>query len=65
MLSLGKMEPEDAPPGIEAAHAAGMRVIAVASTYPRERLASADAVVDSVSDLDVVPDGAELRIDIP
>jgi len=36
---------EDTPPGIEAAHAGGMRVIAVASTYPAEALATADAVV--------------------
>ena len=56
---------EDAPPGIEAAHAAGMRAIAVASTYPRERLASADAVVESVSDLHIAQDGDELRIDVP
>src|SRR2546423_6300312 len=56
---------EDAPPGIDAAHAAGMRVIAVASTYPRDRLASADAVVESVSNLHVTQDGTEIRISVP
>jgi sugar-phosphatase len=40
---------EDTPPGIEAAHAGGMRVIAVASTYEAEALAAADAVVPALS----------------
>ncbi len=36
---------EDTPPGIEAAHAGGIRVVAIASTYAPEALAAADAVV--------------------
>jgi sugar-phosphatase len=44
---------EDTPPGIEAAHAGGMRVIAVASTYPAEALAQADDVVEVLSSLEV------------
>ena len=56
---------EDTPAGIESAHAAGMRVIAIASTYPREQLGAANAVVASVADLSVVRDGDEIRIDIP
>jgi len=42
---------EDAPSGIEAAHGAGMRVIAVAATHKREELRAADAVIDALSAL--------------
>jgi sugar-phosphatase len=56
---------EDTPAGIESARAAGMRVIAIASTYPREQLDAANAVVESLADLSVVRDGDEIRIDIP
>ena len=55
---------EDAPPGIDAAHAARMPVIAIASTYPRERLSGADAVVDRLSDLSVLPNNDELDVQI-
>ncbi len=44
---------EDTPPGIEAAHAGGMRVIAVASTYPAEALGRADVVVETLNRLNV------------
>ncbi|MEO8579825.1 MAG: HAD-IA family hydrolase [Gemmatimonadales bacterium] len=47
---------EDTPAGIEAAHAAGMRTIAVAGTYPREQLAPADAIVDRLADMNVARD---------
>jgi sugar-phosphatase len=53
---------EDALAGIEAAHAAGMRVIAIASTYGRARLADADLVVDQLSDLTVLFDGEQIVI---
>jgi sugar-phosphatase len=56
---------EDTPAGIESARAAGMRVIAITSTYPREQLGAANAVVESLADLSVVRDGDEIRIDIP
>jgi sugar-phosphatase len=36
---------EDAPAGLEAARAAGMRSIGVSGTYPRERLAIADYTI--------------------
>lgn len=39
---------EDAPPGIRAAHAAGMRCIAVTTSRGRDELQEADAVVDSL-----------------
>ena len=55
---------EDTTAGIESAHAAGMRVIAIASTYPRERLSTADAVVERLTDLSVILDRDQIRIDI-
>jgi beta-phosphoglucomutase len=42
---------EDSVWGIEAAHRAGMKVVAVTTSYPRERLTAADAVVSSFEDL--------------
>jgi sugar-phosphatase len=50
---------EDAPAGISAARAAGMRVIALTTTHPVEQF-SADACVDSLAAVDVgllTPDG--------
>jgi sugar-phosphatase len=44
---------EDAPSGIEAAHNAGMRVIAVATTHTPEELGAADNVIDALSALTV------------
>jgi beta-phosphoglucomutase-like phosphatase (HAD superfamily) len=42
---------EDAPAGIEAAHNAGMRAIAIAATYPAEQLSAAELVVERLADL--------------
>jgi beta-phosphoglucomutase len=42
---------EDALAGVEAARAAGMRVIAVAGTFERSALGSADVVVDGLDDV--------------
>ena len=56
---------EDAPAGIEAAHAAGMRAIAITNTYPCERLTMADAVVERLTDLSAMRDGDQIQIDIP
>ncbi len=42
---------EDAPSGIRAGHAAGMRVIAVPTTYPRAEIAEADYVVERLAEL--------------
>jgi len=42
---------EDAVNGIEAAKAAGMRCVAVAQTFPAERLQAADIVRDKISDV--------------
>jgi mannitol-1-/sugar-/sorbitol-6-phosphatase len=56
---------EDTPAGIESARAAGMRVVAITTTYPLERLTGADAVVERLTDLTVVNMGVEMQIDIP
>ena len=42
---------EDAPHGIESALAAGMRVVAVATSHERSALAGAEAVLDDVNQL--------------
>ena len=44
---------EDAHVGIEAAHAAGMKVVAVATTHPPEELAAADLVVRRLDELSI------------
>ena len=44
---------EDAPGGIRAARAAGMRCVAVTHSCPRERLGEADLVVDDLTGLDL------------
>src|SRR5579862_1835395 len=57
---------EDAPAGIAAAHAAKMKVIALASTYPASKLTEADAVVGKLAWLEVIADGAgrmKIKID--
>jgi len=54
---------EDAPLGIEAARAAGVRVIAIATTYPKERLTAADVVVERLADLRMSLNADEIRID--
>jgi len=50
---------EDAVNGIQAAKAAGMRCVAVAQTFPAERLQEADVVREKISDVqlsDLAPD---------
>jgi sugar-phosphatase len=53
---------EDAPAGIEAAQAAGMRAIAIATTYQPERLTGADAVITRLADLRVERVGDEIQV---
>lgn len=55
---------EDAPLGIEAARAAQMRVIAIASTYPGHELTAADAVVNRLTDLGISQKAGEIQIEI-
>ncbi len=42
---------EDAPPGIEAAKAAGMAAVALPTTHAREELGGADVILDSLEEL--------------
>jgi HAD superfamily hydrolase (TIGR01509 family) len=44
---------EDAVNGIQAAHAAGMRCVALATTFPREKLQDADTVRESIADIGI------------
>ena len=55
---------EDAPAGIESAQAAGMRTIAIATTFPTERLSAADAIVARLADLSVELAGEEIQINL-
>ena len=54
---------EDAPKGLEAAHAAGCFTLAVVTTTPREDL-HADAIVDDLSKVEFLPgpDGIRVRL---
>jgi sugar-phosphatase len=52
---------EDAPAGIRSAHAAGMKVISLPSTYPVAELHEADAIVSGLSSIKVGADGAGAR----
>jgi sugar-phosphatase len=51
---------EDTPAGIEAAHAGGMRVVAIASTYEAEALVAADAVVPALAWLRIETSSADI-----
>ncbi|HXD22662.1 MAG TPA: HAD-IA family hydrolase, partial [Gemmatimonadaceae bacterium] len=55
---------EDAPAGIAAGLAAGMRVIGVATTYPRARLVplGCSAIVSTLADITVAPRGADATL---
>jgi HAD superfamily hydrolase (TIGR01509 family) len=47
---------EDSPPGIEAAHRAGMKVVAISTSLPRMFLSQSDYIVDSVEELSAIAD---------
>jgi sugar-phosphatase len=49
---------EDAPAGIRSAHAAGMKVISMPSTYPAAELHEADIIVPGLASIKVTSDGA-------
>jgi len=49
---------EDAPAGIRSAHAGGMKVIGLTSTYPASALNEADAVVEKLAQIQVGLNGA-------
>ena len=49
---------EDAPAGIRSAHAAGIRVVSLPTTYPVAELREADVIVSGLPDIKVTADGA-------
>lgn len=53
---------EDAPAGIQAGRAAGMRVVAVASALSRQALSQADVVVQHLSDIRLQITGQAIEI---
>jgi len=55
---------EDAHVGLEAARAAGMKVVGVATTHPAETLAEADRVVKRLDELCVAEVGAWVGTDV-
>jgi mannitol-1-/sugar-/sorbitol-6-phosphatase len=57
---------EDAPAGIRAARAAGMKVIGITSTYPASALHEADALVNALAQIRVSSDNGEgkLRVSV-
>lgn len=56
---------EDAPAGIRAAHAGGMKAIGLTSTYPAAALSEADWVIQKLTQIQVSVDGAgELTVTV-
>lgn len=53
---------EDAPAGIRAGKAAGMRVIGIASSHTKEELSQADVVVGQLADIQVQTTGSRISI---
>lgn len=44
---------EDTPPGIESAHAAGMKCVALLTTYSAQKLTAADAIIRDLRDVTI------------
>ena len=55
---------EDAPAGIRAAHAGGMKAIGITSTYPASELQEADAVVQTLAQIKVRSAGQNLTVNV-
>jgi sugar-phosphatase len=53
---------EDAPAGIRAAHAGGMKAIGITSTYPASGLQEAEAVIQKLSQVNVESVGDKLKV---
>lgn len=51
---------EDAPAGIQSAHASGMKVIALSSTYPASALSDADMVISKLQRIQVSLNGGRM-----
>ena len=45
---------EDAPNGVEAARSAGMKCVALTTTFARQQLSRANLVVDSFAEIDLM-----------
>lgn len=55
---------EDAPAGIRAAHAGGMKAVGITSTYPASGLQEADAVITKLRQIKVESVGGKLKINV-
>ena len=55
---------EDAPAGIRAAHAGGMKVIGLTSTYQASALREADAIVQKLAQIKLVSAGGRLTVNL-
>jgi mannitol-1-/sugar-/sorbitol-6-phosphatase len=55
---------EDAPAGIRAAHAGGMKAIGITSTYPASGLQEADAVIQKLAQIKVESAAGKLRVSV-
>ena len=56
---------EDAPAGIQSAHAGGMKVVGITSTYSAEALGQADAVIGKLGQIQITPNGAgKLEVEV-
>jgi mannitol-1-/sugar-/sorbitol-6-phosphatase len=55
---------EDTPAGVEAAKAAGMKAVALTTTYPSQEFSRADAVLASCMDVSASFSGGELRLNL-
>ncbi len=56
---------EDTPAGIQAGKAAGMRVVALKTTYPATELTAADTVLDSLVDVRAQLRNGVLHLELP
>lgn len=56
---------EDTPAGIQSARAAGMRVVALTSTYRAAELTGADAVLESLAGVKAILQADRLRLELP
>jgi sugar-phosphatase len=53
---------EDTPAGIQAAHGAGCRIVALTTTFPKSSLPEADVVVESLADLQIIEREREIEV---
>lgn len=53
---------EDAPAGIQAGKSAGMKVVGIASSHPREELMQADVVVQRLADIKLRVSGNQIQL---